>query len=259
MKKHALIIFALVWVALAIVYMADPGRRETQSVLNTMGRQTAKDYMLSSLNVTAIEQDRRGLVWIGTSAGINVYDGMNYIQFFHDRNDTTALPDDYINVLHLDRRGKMWAGTQNGLACYEGGGLFRRIPLPSRGNVTGICDAAALPSIKQQADTAALVVCTPRRAYLISDGKQPRPLTLSADIRKATAKAPSLPHVPEYMLNKPADLVSSTFRDKYGNLWIGYHNAGYQILSTNRTAFSQANENILHTKRKGATSPNWNV
>ena len=256
MKKHALIIFALVWVALAIAYMADPGRRETQSVLNTMSRQTAKDYMLSSLNVTAIEQDRRGLVWIGTSAGINVYDGRNYIQFFHDRNDTTALPDDYINVLHLDRRGRMWAGTQNGLACYQGGGLFRRIPLPSGGNVTGICDAAALPSIKHQAekhqaDTAALVVCTPRRAYLISDGKQPRPLTLSADIRKATAKVPSLPHVPEYMLNKPADLVSATFRDKYGNLWIGYHNAGYQILSTNRTAFIQANENILAHETEG--------
>ena len=251
MKKHALTIFALLWLLLAIVYVADPSRRQTQSRLNAMGHQTAKDNMLSSLNVTAIAQDCRGLVWIGTSAGINVYDGRNYIQFFHDRSDTTALPDDYINVLHSDRKGRMWVGTQNGLARYEGGGLFRRFPLPSTGNITGICDAAALPSIKHTADTAAIVVCTPRQAYLLSDGTQPQLLKLSTDIRKATAKALAISDIPERMLNKPIDLVATTFSDKYGNLWIGYHNAGYQILSPNRMAFKQANDNILASETEG--------
>ncbi len=251
MKKHTLTIFALLWLLLAIVYVADPDRRQTQSRLNTMSSQTAKDYMLSSLNVTAIAQDRRGLVWIGTSAGINVYDGRNYIQFFHDRSDTTALPDDYINVLHLDRKGRMWVGTQNGLARYEGGGLFRRFPLPATENVTGICDAAALPSIKHPADTAAIVVCTPRQTYMLSEGTQPQLLTSSADIMGTRSKTQSINDVPERMLNKPADLISTTFIDKYDNLWIGYHNAGYQILSPNRMSFRQANDNILASETEG--------
>ncbi len=250
MKKYVLILFPVLWILLVIAYIVDPGRLSTRNVLNATSSQTAKDYMLSSLNVTAIAQDMRGLVWIGTSAGINIYDGKNYIQFFHDRNDTTALPDDYINVLHLDRKGRMWVGTQNGLARYEGGGLFRRYRLPSGENITGITDAAGCPAGKLSTDTAAIVASTSRRAYLLADGAEPQLLPPAACATKPTAHL-SIPTVPEWILNKPKDLISTTFRDKYGNLWIGYHNAGYQILSTNRVSFRQANDNILARETEG--------
>lgn len=62
--------------------------------------------------------------------GINIFNGKDYVQFSHDIKDTTALPDDYINVLHRDKKGRMWVGTQNGLARYEGNYRFHRFSLP---------------------------------------------------------------------------------------------------------------------------------
>lgn len=142
MKKAIVIIFAAMFCLLAALYCLDPGRKATLALLQEKGKTAMKDYMLSSQSVTSIARDRRELVWIGTSAGVNVYDGKDYVQFGYDIKDTTALPDDYINVLHLDRKGRMWVGTQNGLARYVGGYRFHRIPLPSENdNIVAIEDS----------------------------------------------------------------------------------------------------------------------
>lgn len=256
MKKKISIALALLWAIITGLYIADPARRHTEQLLTTQSKQTAKDNMLSSLNVTSIAQDRRGLVWIGTSAGINVFDGKNYTQFFHDKKDTTALPDDYINVMHLDRKGRMWVGTQNGVARYEGGGIFRRFALPASGSITAIRDIS--PSDNQQyiTDSGAVVVTCRKQDFLIADGTTPKALPRQ-DKRGAKTVSSSLPTeespLPsnDKLLVKPKDIVSTTFRDDNGNLWVGYHNAGYQILSDNRMAFTLANHNRLADETTG--------
>lgn len=106
-KKTIITTFAALFCLLTAIYCLDPGRKATLALLKEKGKTATKDYMLSSQSVTSIASDRRELVWIGTSAGINVYDGKDYVQFSYDIKDTTALPDDYINVLHLDRKGRM--------------------------------------------------------------------------------------------------------------------------------------------------------
>lgn len=142
MKKAIVIIFAAMFCLLAANYYFDSGRRATLRALQEKGKQATKDNMLSSQSVTSIACDRRELMWIGTSAGVNVYDGKNFVQFGHDIKDTTALPDDYINVLHLDRAGRMWVGTQNGLARYVGAYRFHRIALPDdHDNIVAIEDS----------------------------------------------------------------------------------------------------------------------
>lgn len=127
-KKQIFIFLSILFFTLVGVYLIDFNRIDTLHILEVKGKQNSKDYMLSSLNVTAISQDSRKLIWIGTSAGLNVFNGKDYIQYFHDIKDTTALPDDYINVIHRDRQDRMWIGTQNGLARYEGGSRFHRSP-----------------------------------------------------------------------------------------------------------------------------------
>ena len=159
MKKAIVIIFAAMFCLLAASYYFDPGRRATLRALQEKGKQTTKDNMLSSQSVTSIACDRRELMWIGTSAGVNVYDGKNFVQFSHDIKDTTALPDDYINVLHLDKAGRMWVGTQNGLARYVGAYRFHRIALPDEhDNIVAIEDS-------QEKDDS--------MAVLVSDGIRP--------------------------------------------------------------------------------------
>ena len=58
---------------------------------------------------------------------------------------------------------------------------------------------------------------------------------------------------PDFLLslNKPKQLISNTFKDAGGNLWIGYRNAGYQVISENVMAYKYANRNPLADATKG--------
>lgn len=258
--KRIILLSALAILGILIgIYTINPNRWRTQDMLETKGKHTGKDFMLSSLNVTTIAQDNEKLIWIGTSAGINVYNGHDYIQFFHDSEDSTALPDDYINVLHRDRKGRMWIGTQNGLARYEGGYRFHRFTLPTaNGNIQEIEDA----------HQGAVTVSNGQEHFLIKGNKVKKmdsskqysddKNSLKKIKEKKRRKIES--HLKEWMnlypdfllsLNKPKQLISNTFKDAGGNLWIGYRNAGYQVISENVMAYKYANRNPLADATKG--------
>ena len=235
MKKTILIVWAVVFCVLLGNYFLDPNRMETKRVLVEKGAQTGKDYMLSSLNVTSFARDKRELMWIGTSAGINVYDGKDYIQFYHDVKDTTALPDDYINVLHLDRKGRMWVGTQNGLARYEGAYRFHRIAKPS------MAEGENIVAIEDNPQGEGVLVNNGKKTYLVKDNDE-----VVESKRQIVANNILVP-LPDdnLILRKPRDIVSATYKDLGGNIWVGFRNAGYQIISQNRIAYQKANDNPL--------------
>ncbi len=235
-KKWTICILSGVVLAiLAATYAIDLNRFATTRRMLPIGSHSSRDYTLSSLNVTAIAQDRNQLVWIGTSAGINVVDGKEYIQFFHDANDSTALPDDYINCLHRDRRGRMWVGTQNGVARYEGGYRFKRFDLPlATHDIREIHDAPGT------SDTAAVVVSDGKNSYMInSDDKIAWTATRTVRPRHDIVPDDTI------ALYRPKDIIAATFTDADRNVWIGYRNAGYQVLSDNIIAYKHANANPL--------------
>lgn len=241
MKKAVITIFAAMFCLLAAIYCLNPGRRATLKVLQEKG-QTVRDMMLSSQSVTSIANDCRELMWIGTSAGLNVYDGKSYIQFGYDVKDTTALPDDYINVLHLDRKGRMWVGTQNGLARYVGAYRFHRIALPEHHN-----NIIAIEDSPEKHDSLAILVSDGNQTYRIGDDEKITPSSHSIQPNNLLAPLPA-----DYsILRKPEEVVTATFRDLGGNLWVGYRNAGVQIISQNRIAYKEANANALSDITKG--------
>ena len=241
MRKLVVAISALLFGVLSVAYIADPTRRHTAEKLVAVGRHTATDNMLSSLNVTSMAQDSMGLVWIGTSAGLNVYDGKTYTQFFHDAHDTTALPDDYINVIHHDRRGRMWIGTQNGLAMYLGAGRFTRFALPKTD-----CDVTAIGEGDNPDD---IIVSTSRQKVCYAVG--PRGVR-AASVKKAppAATATDIPDAP-YSLHKPQQLITCSFRDSSGCVWVGFRNAGYQVVTDQTTIFKSVNDNSLCSRSRG--------
>ena len=242
MKKAIVIIFAAMLCLLAASYYFDPGRRATLRALQEKGKQTTKDIMLSSQSVTSIACDRRELMWIGTSAGVNVYDGKNFVQFGYDIKDTTALPDDYINVLHLDKAGRMWVGTQNGLARYVGAYRFHRIALPDdHDNIVAIEDS------REKDDSMAVLVSDGNRTFHISGDEKITPSHRQIQPNHFQASLPKDLSI----LRKPVEVVSATFKDLGDNLWVGYRNAGIQVVSQNRIAYKKANDNLLAEKTKG--------
>lgn len=75
---------------------------------------------LSSNTISAITQDRTGLMWFGTIDGLNKFDGTNFTVYTHNDKDSTTIPTNEITSLLEDRSGTLWVGTDNsGVAWYN--------------------------------------------------------------------------------------------------------------------------------------------
>src|SRR5690349_892223 len=75
---------------------------------------------LSNSNVTRILQDSRGFLWVGTTDGLNKYDGYNFSIYRQVPGDTTGMLNNSITFLFEDSEGMVWVSTANrGLYFYD--------------------------------------------------------------------------------------------------------------------------------------------
>ena len=63
---------------------------------------------LSNSQINYIFQDSRGFIWIGTSYGLNRYDGYRFRTYYSDPNDSTTLRNNYVDQIWEDGEGKLW-------------------------------------------------------------------------------------------------------------------------------------------------------
>ena len=76
---------------------------------------------LSSNTVNAILQDRLGLLWMGTTAGLDSFDGREFISHRFPTEDG----DEFVTCLFEDRDGTLWAGTESAVYRFAGNDLVR--------------------------------------------------------------------------------------------------------------------------------------
>jgi signal transduction histidine kinase/ligand-binding sensor domain-containing protein/DNA-binding response OmpR family regulator len=74
---------------------------------------------MSNLNIRAFCQDSLGYMWIATFRGLNRYNGYEFIQYFHDKNDSLSLGNDLIISLFIDSSHRLWIGTATGVNLYD--------------------------------------------------------------------------------------------------------------------------------------------
>jgi signal transduction histidine kinase/ligand-binding sensor domain-containing protein/DNA-binding response OmpR family regulator len=80
---------------------------------------TSKDN-LSNNYITSVLEDFKGYMWIGTSDGLNKWNGYEMEVFRFSLNDTNSIPNNFINCLAEDNEQNIWIGTtQGGLARYN--------------------------------------------------------------------------------------------------------------------------------------------
>lgn len=69
--------------------------------------------------VMSVHQDNKGFLWIGTSDGLNRYDGYRFKLYKHDPNDPGSLPDNKIHVIYRDKSDNLWISSNGGLSKYD--------------------------------------------------------------------------------------------------------------------------------------------
>ena len=74
---------------------------------------------LSDGSVQALVQDKFGFMWIGTSYGLNRFDGLTIKTFFSRHGDSSSLGNNYIYSLYCDTKANLWVGTFHGLSRYN--------------------------------------------------------------------------------------------------------------------------------------------
>ena len=74
---------------------------------------------LSHNEVTSITQDRYGLMWIGTSDGLNRFDGYNVEIYRNEPGNKNSIPNNLVRCVFADSHGGVWIGTTKGLAYFN--------------------------------------------------------------------------------------------------------------------------------------------
>ncbi|SDD37481.1 Signal transduction histidine kinase [Niabella drilacis] len=95
---------------------------------------------LSNNSVLCITQDAEGFMWLGTSSGLNRYDGSQIRIYTTDSSQGTGLSSNNILSLFRDTRQQLWVGTSTGLNSYnDEKDRFEKIILPVNGPVAVNC------------------------------------------------------------------------------------------------------------------------
>jgi ligand-binding sensor domain-containing protein/serine phosphatase RsbU (regulator of sigma subunit) len=70
---------------------------------------------LSQTRVNVCFSDSYGFLWVGTSDGLNRYDGYGFTIYKHKAFDSTSLSHNFIRCISEDSRRRLWIGTDFGL------------------------------------------------------------------------------------------------------------------------------------------------
>jgi len=85
---------------------------------------------LSDNNAQCLAIDKNGFLWIGTTDGLNVYDGYGITIYYKDRQ--TGLQSDTIRQLYCDSKNRVWIIHPDRVSWADGKKIFHTVELPGR-------------------------------------------------------------------------------------------------------------------------------
>ncbi len=77
------------------------------------------DVNLSGYSVKAFVQDYKGFMWIGTSNGLNRYDGNSISYYMHNDTNINSVSNNGIMALYESKDSSLWIATTYGLNVYN--------------------------------------------------------------------------------------------------------------------------------------------
>lgn len=92
---------------------------------------------LSSYSVMALYQDERGLIWIGTRNGVNIYDGTHIQINQSHQSDSASIINNHVLDIVGDKQGTVYLSSRQGLTAYSI--LSDRYETLSHKNISSMC------------------------------------------------------------------------------------------------------------------------
>ncbi|EDM35852.1 two-component system sensor histidine kinase/response regulator hybrid [Pedobacter sp. BAL39] len=77
------------------------------------------DKGLAHNSVSTIIQDRKGLMWIGTRAGLNRFDGYTFKTYKNKKDKLGNIGNNVVVAIAEDQQGMLWIGTGKGIFKYD--------------------------------------------------------------------------------------------------------------------------------------------
>jgi signal transduction histidine kinase/ligand-binding sensor domain-containing protein/DNA-binding response OmpR family regulator len=74
-------------------------------------------HPMSESTVLAIQEGKKGFMWLGTTQGLVRFDGYEYRYFQHQPDQTNGLSNNRISEILMDDDGRFWLGTDGGGVC----------------------------------------------------------------------------------------------------------------------------------------------
>ncbi len=74
---------------------------------------------LSSNWVRDIAQDKKGYIWLGTSDGLNRFDGYSMKTYQNNEEDPKSIIANYVRCLYIDKENLLWVGYNGGISRYD--------------------------------------------------------------------------------------------------------------------------------------------
>ena len=92
---------------------------QAQSSASFVKQLTVADNLYNN-RILFIEKDQDGIMWIGTSSGLNSYDGVNLYRHVGDPEGKSGPLDNQINQIFVDEANNKWFATAGGLSILRG-------------------------------------------------------------------------------------------------------------------------------------------
>ena len=176
------------------------------------GKMFTVDRELSSSMLNKIYQDRDGIIWIATEDGLNRYDGAKFTVYRNEKDNPNSLLSDYVRTLFEDSQGRLFIGSLNGLQIYDRAtDSFTTIPMYLS---SGASIAPNVGVILEQNNGEILIGTSGHSIFL---------LETQGDSIKAQ-------QIDQFIAS---NLITYSYRDKKGNLWIATGDNGIFRLDNN--------------------------
>jgi signal transduction histidine kinase/ligand-binding sensor domain-containing protein/DNA-binding response OmpR family regulator len=183
----------------------------TGDVWRNYSTSAAQPYRISNNVVTAVEEDDKGNIWVGTDHG-----GVNLISksaggvisiLLHDEQDSHSLGENAIKSIYRDNTGIVWIGTYKKGVCYYHESIYKfnmrteKIEMPFR-------------------DINCFYESSDNNLWLGTNGGG----LLYFD--RGKGEYVSYTHKPDDDNSPAGDIIVSLAGDAQGCLWIGYYLSG---------------------------------